>query len=134
MGPHTPTVLVVEDEMLLRFLGVDIFSNAGFHVIEAVNADEALEILGDAVGVHVLFTDVTMPGSIDGLTLARHVVNQWPHIAIIIVSGAMSLETHELPPGAVFHRKPYDPQLVVQHARELTAHVAKRHRPGYTLE
>jgi CheY-like chemotaxis protein len=125
-----PTVLVVEDELMLRLLGVDIFSNAGFHVVEAVNGDEALEILGAAAGVHVLFTDVTMPGSIDGLALAHHVVDQWPHIAIMIVSGAMNLERHELPAGAVFYRKPYDPQLVVRHARELTAHVARCHAPG----
>jgi CheY-like chemotaxis protein len=123
VSARVPTVLVVEDEVLLRLLGIDIFSEAGFQVMEAVNADEALVFLETVAEVHVLFTDVNMPGSIDGLALAHHVGCHWPRIAIIIVSGTVSLAPHQLPRGARFHRKPYDPHIVVKHARELVTHI-----------
>ena len=80
-------VLVVEDEAVLRFLGVEMFSTAGFHVVEAENAQVALDLLRALAAVHLIFTDVAMPGPIDGLALAHHVSERWPHIGIIIVSG-----------------------------------------------
>jgi two-component system, response regulator PdtaR len=87
-------------------------------MIEAVNTDEALEANSD---VQLLFTDVDMPGTIDGLALARQVHDRWPHIGIIVVSGKSMPQPHELPAGCQFHRKPYSPDTVVRHARELIA-------------
>jgi len=119
-----PAVLIVEDEALVRALGVGLFADAGFRPIEAADSDEALEILGANAEVQLLFTDVNLPGSIDGLALARQVCDRWPHIGIIFVSGRSAPQLHEFPAGCRFHRKPYDSDLVVSHARELTA--AKR--------
>jgi two-component system, response regulator PdtaR len=81
----------------------------------------SLAILSADSGVQLLFTDVNLPGSIDGLALARQVCDRWPHIGIIFVSGRSVPQLHELPAGCRFHRKPYDWNLVVKHARELTA-------------
>jgi two-component system, response regulator PdtaR len=114
-------ILIVEDEALVRALGVGIFLDAGFRVTEAVNSDEALEFLDAESEVQLLFTDVNMPGTIDGLALARQVRGRWPHIGIIVVSGQLMPQPYELPAGGRFHRKPYDPDAVVRHARELTA-------------
>src|SRR5437868_9951893 len=80
-------VLVVEDEMVLRMRAVDIVEDAGFNPVEAVNADEALAILESRSDIALLFTDIQMPGSMDGLKLAHAVHNRWPHIKIMLVSG-----------------------------------------------
>jgi CheY-like chemotaxis protein len=84
-----------------------------------VNSDEALEFLDADSEVQLLFTDVNMPGTIDGLALARQARDRWPHIGIIVVSGQVMPKPHELPVDCRFHRKPYDPNAVVRHAREL---------------
>jgi two-component system, response regulator PdtaR len=170
------SILIVEDEALVRISGVGLFVDAGFRAIEAVNSDEALEILNagwekftrlvarffppirtlhplpchrfdartrgrspvryqrtpGSSEVQVLFTDVNLPGMIDGLALARPVNDRWPHIGIIIVSGRSTPQPHELRAGSRFHRKPYDSELVVRHAREMTA--AKRPPPSERLE
>ena len=98
-----------------------MFADEGFRVIEAVNSDEALEFLDADSDVQLLFTDVNLPGTIDGLALARQVHGRWPHIGIIVVSGQSMPQSHEVPEGCRFHRKPYDAGSVVRHARELTA-------------
>jgi CheY-like chemotaxis protein len=84
---EVPNVLVVEDEMLLRMRAVDIVEDAGFRSVEAVNADEALSILESRSDISLLFTDIQMPGSMDGLKLAHAVHDRWPSIKIILVSG-----------------------------------------------
>jgi len=94
---------------------------AGFRTIEAANSEEALDLLGADSKVNLLFTDMNLPGTIDGLALARQVSCRWPHIGIIVVSGRSRPQPHELPTGSRFHRKPYDPETVVRHARELMA-------------
>ncbi|WP_310539766.1 response regulator, partial [Phenylobacterium sp.] len=88
MNTATPVsvVLVVEDELMLRMRAVDIVEDAGFVPIEAVNADQAIQILESRNDIAVLFTDIQMPGSMDGLRLAHHVHSRWPHIKIILVS------------------------------------------------
>src|SRR5579864_9589204 len=114
-------VLIVEDETLVRVMGAGIFADAGFRVIEAVNGEEALEFLNADAEVRLLFTDISLPGTINGLALARQARDRWPHIGIIVVSGQLMSKSYELPAGGRFHRKPYDPDTVVRHARELTA-------------
>jgi CheY-like chemotaxis protein len=119
--PDPVSILIVEDEVLVRAFGAGIFADAGFRTIEAANSHEALHPLGADSKVNLLFTDVNMPGAIDGLALARQVSRRWPHIGIIVVSGQSKPQPHELPAGARFHCKPYDPDIVVRHARELMA-------------
>jgi two-component system, response regulator PdtaR len=117
----SPLILIVEDEALTRLSGAGIFSDAGFRLMEAADSDKALEFLEVDSDVQLLFTDVNMPGTMDGLALAREVADRWPHIGIMVVSGRSKPLPHELPAGCRFHRKPYSPDIVVRHARELTA-------------
>ena len=116
-----PVVLVVEDEALVRLATVGMLEDAGFRMIEAVNADQALELLAADSDVQLLFTDVNMPGTIDGLALARQVHDRWPHIGIMVASAKPVLQPEELPAGSRFEQKPYCIDAVVRHARELTS-------------
>jgi CheY-like chemotaxis protein len=100
-----PKVLVVEDEMLLRMRAVDIVEDAGFTPIEAVNADEALAILESRSDIDLLFTDIQMPGSMDGLKLAHAVHQRWPSIKIILVSGKLTPTEAEKPIDSRFFWK-----------------------------
>ncbi len=113
MGQSTPitdrpVVLVVEDEPLQRMMAVDLVLEAGFEVVEAWSADEAVSILESRSDIRVVFTDVDMPGSMDGLKLAAAVRDRWPPIAIIVTSGQVALKDGMLPAGSVFFSKPYD--------------------------
>src|SRR5579859_5682550 len=102
------SILIVEDEAFVRLLGADMLAQAGFRVIEAGDGEQALEFLEADSDVQLLFTDVNLTGTLDGLALARQVHERWPRIGIIVVSGQASPQPHELPPGSHFHRKPYD--------------------------
>ena len=99
-------VLVVEDEMVLRMRAVDIVEDAGFTAVEAVNADEAISILEARSDISLLFTDIQMPGSMDGLKLAHAVHDRWPAIKIILVSGQMNPSAAERPTDSRFFGKP----------------------------
>src|SRR5215204_7242835 len=101
-------VLVVEDEMVLRMRAVDIVEDAGFTAIEAVNAEQALSILESRSDISLLFSDVQMPGSMDGLKLAHAVHNRWPSIKIILVSGLVRLSDTDTPADSRFFGKPLD--------------------------
>jgi two-component sensor histidine kinase/CheY-like chemotaxis protein len=103
---EVPNVLVVEDEMVLRMRAVDIVEDAGFHSVEAVNADEALSILESRSDISLLFTDIQMPGSMDGLKLAHAVHDRWPSIKIILVSGQVKPSDAEKPADSRFFGKP----------------------------
>jgi CheY-like chemotaxis protein len=102
-----PVVLIVEDEFLLRMNAVDMIAAAGFEAIEASNADEAIEILENRLDIRVVFTDIQMPGSMDGLKLARAVRGRWPPIKIIATSGHAKVTADDLPAGGHFIPKPY---------------------------
>jgi two-component sensor histidine kinase/CheY-like chemotaxis protein len=101
-----PNVLVVEDEMVLRMRAVDIVEDAGFTPVEAVNADEAIAILESRSDIDLLFTDIQMPGSMDGLKLAHAVHARWPSIKIILVSGQVKPSDAERPADSRFFGKP----------------------------
>src|SRR3984893_2341977 len=116
-----PVILIVEDEALVRLSAVGMLEDAGFRMIEAVNSDEALELLAADSDVQLLFTDVNMPGTIDGLALARQVHDRWPHICIMVASAKQVRQAEELPAGSRFEQKPYSSDSVVRHARELTS-------------
>jgi CheY-like chemotaxis protein len=121
--PKGPVVLIVEDEFLLRMDAVDMIAAAGFDVVEAANADEAIEILESRRDITVVFTDVQMPGSMDGLKLARAVRGRWPPIKIVATSGQPDVRETDLPEGGRFLAKPYSPIQVTGVLRELTAGV-----------
>jgi CheY-like chemotaxis protein len=103
-----PVVLIVEDEFLVRLRAVKMIENAGFEVVEAANADEAIEILENRRDIRVVFTDVQMPGSMDGLKLAHAVRDRWPPIKIIVTSGRGLIKELDLPDGGRFFAKPYN--------------------------
>src|ERR1700685_1747485 len=100
-----PVILIVEDEALVRLSAVGMLEDAGFRMIEAVNSDEALEFLAADSDVQLIFTDVNMPGAIDGLALARKVRDRWPHIGIMIASAKQVPQPEELPAGSRFEQK-----------------------------
>src|SRR4249919_2434695 len=99
-------VLVVEDEMLLRMRAVDMVEDAGFTAVQAVNADEAIAILESRSDIALLFTDIQMPGSMDGLKLAHAVHARWPAIKIVLVSGQVKPSDAERPTDSLFFGKP----------------------------
>jgi two-component system, response regulator PdtaR len=100
-------VLVVEDDVLLRMIAVEVVEEAGFVALEAGNADEAVALLESRSDIRLLFTDIDMPGSMDGLKLAHAVRGRWPPIKILVVSGQVRLEPYQLPPNGRFVTKPY---------------------------
>jgi two-component sensor histidine kinase/CheY-like chemotaxis protein len=117
--PSSPTVLVVEDEMVLRMRAVDIVEDAGFNSLEAVNADEALSILESRSDISLLFTDIQMPGSLDGLKLAHAVHKRWPAIKIILVSGQVNLSDAEKPADSRFFGKPLETGQMIAELQEM---------------
>lgn len=106
MTAAKPTLLVVEDEALLRLDLVDQAQRAGFAVLEAGSAPEALAILEARHDIRVVFTDIRMPGDFDGLHLARMVRDRWPPTVIVICSANEPPPPKELPPNALFVAKP----------------------------
>lgn len=112
-------VLVVEDELVLRMRAVDIVEDAGFTAIEAVNADEALTILERRSDISLLFTDIQMPGSLDGLMLAHAVHKRWPHIKIILVSGQVKPSEADKPTDSRFFGKPLQVQQMIDELQKM---------------
>ena len=112
-------VLVVEDDPLVRTLAVEIVEEAGYVALEAADADEAVAILEVRSDIAVLFTDINMPGSIDGLKLAHAVRDRWPPIKIVMVSGKVELSANDMPPNSRFFAKPYQASKMVSELRSL---------------
>jgi CheY-like chemotaxis protein len=122
---HTtfPTVvLVVEDEMLLRMRAVDMVEDAGFTPIEAVDADHAVAILESRSDIALLFTDIQMPGSMDGLKLAHAVHDRWPPIKIILVSGKLRLANSDIPVDSRFFGKPFEAKDMIAEMQDMIGH------------
>lgn len=105
--PAPSLVLVVEDEGLVRSTAVDMLEDAGFAVLEAGTANEAWDILECHADIRVLFTDVDMPGSMNGFDLAGRVAERWPHIRLVITSGRHWPRNDDLPDDGQFIHKPY---------------------------
>lgn len=101
------TVLIVEDEPLIRMDSGDQLGDRGFQILEAANAAEAIVVLERHPQIRVLFTDIDMPGTMDGLGLVAAVTERWPSIKIIVTSGYRSVDPDELPMGSRFLSKPY---------------------------
>ena len=108
-----PHVLVVEDEFFSRLHAVDLVEAAGYKAIAASNADEAIAILETRKDIRIVFTDIDMPGSMDGLKLARAIRDRWPPIELILTSGHFDVPASEVPERGVFFSKPYRDQEIV---------------------
>ena len=120
MTPVKPaTVLIVDDEELVRMVGSDILAEGGYRVLEAANAAEALQRLENETEVMVLFTDVNMPGTPDGLGLAKLVSDRWPQVRILVASGAVKPGPSDLPDEGLFLSKPYRADQLLSMVRKL---------------
>ena len=115
-------VVVVEDEILTRMVVCSALTDAGFEVIDVGHADAAMDHLQERSDqIHAIFTDIHVPGVMDGLTLAHHARRHWPWIMLLIASGLARPNLAELPEGCRFLPKPYDPGHAIQHLREMLA-------------
>lgn len=101
-------VLIVDDEPLIRMDLGEMARDAGYAVLEASDADEAVRLLETHAAIRILVTDIEMPGSMNGLRLAAAVRERWPPVVIIVTSGRIQPATAELPADTVFLGKPYD--------------------------
>ncbi|MBM6596263.1 response regulator [Microvirga pudoricolor] len=117
MTDDTPAILLVEDEPLIRLFLAELLEEAGFRVVEAAHANEALTILNSGLPVSVLLTDVDMGPGPDGYELSRTVNRFWPGTEILIMSGRRWPADGDLPPGAAFLAKPCPNEAVVLHVR-----------------
>jgi two-component system, response regulator PdtaR len=116
--PPNALIVVVDDDVFERMGASGMFVDAGFRVLEAGGADEALRFFETNVDIRLLFTDVSMPGSMSGSDLAHQVAERWPSVGIIMTSGRP--RPHLLPLSMLFHDKPYEPSAVLRQAREMT--------------
>ena len=105
--------------MLLRMRAVDMVEDAGFTPVEAIDADEAVAILESRSDIALLFTDIQMPGSMDGLKLAHAVHKRWPPIKIILVSGQLKLANLDIPADSCFFGKPLEAEAVIAQMRSM---------------
>lgn len=121
---NSAVILVVEDHPLIRLNALDLVRDAGFEAIGASNADEAISILEARSDVRLVFTDVEMPGTMDGLKLAHYIRNRWPPVHLIVVSGKAIHEETGLPVNTKFFPKPYNDNVIVE---ELTRLLASSH-------
>lgn len=112
-------VLVVEDEPLIRLGLASLVEEAGYSVLEAGNADDAIAVIERHPDVAVIVTDVDMPGTMDGVKLAHFVRGRWPPIQIIVISGKVGVSAAELPTGARFFTKPWRDETLLSAVREL---------------
>jgi CheY-like chemotaxis protein len=118
-APSCKTILVVEDEALIRIWATDLLEENGFSVLEAKDADAALKLLQSRHDVKLLFTDVQMPGSLNGMELAREVHARWPHILLVITSGRERPARSEIPADGRFVAKPYSAEELLGQIKDL---------------
>lgn len=106
-------VLVVEDSSIIRMGAVDLVRSAGYVALEADSADEAIRILESTTDIDLVFTDVQMPGIMDGIKLSHYIRDRWPPVKLIVASGKSILEESSLPEGSRFFSKPYSDHAIV---------------------
>ena len=109
----SPVVLVAEDEELVRLYAADLLAEAGYKVVDVASADAALEAMAEQPDIRVLFTDIQMPGKLDGIQLARRVHEQWPEVLLLITSGGRQPAKAEIADHGHFIAKPYLPSDVL---------------------
>lgn len=102
-----PAMLIVEDEPLIRMCAVDFAEEAGYLALEAGDSAEAIALLERGENVEILFTDITLPGGMDGISLSQVVAERWPDVRVMLASGALSGLPADIAPGAFRLPKPY---------------------------
>jgi two-component system, response regulator PdtaR len=110
----TKTILLVDDEPLVRMFAAYTLADAGYAVLEAGTAEEALKLIATGAPFVAVMTDIEMPGQIDGLELARIIEAQWTTIPVVLVSGRRLPRPNELPPQALFLAKPYSADRLIE--------------------
>ena len=110
--PHARTVLVVEDEVLIRLVLAETLRDAGYAVVEAANGEEAIAVLASSTALDAVLTDVNMPGSLDGVALGRHVRSTRPGLKVIMVSG-QAAPAAAVDAADAFLSKPCEPGAVL---------------------
>ena len=121
MPQSKPVVLIVEDEPLLRLAAVDMIEGAGFEVVEASDATQAVLILESRPDIRIVFTDIDMPHGMDGLKLAAAIRDRWPPIHIIVTSGHLVPPMTHLPADSLFFPKPYRENEIIAAMRKMAA-------------
>ena len=119
MAQRRFVVLVVEDDPIIRMGALNIAIDAGFEALEAENADQAIRLLEARADIDVVFTDVVMPGAMDGIRLSHHIRDRWPPVKLIVASGKATIDARDLPAGARFFPKPYSEGTIVQAMTDL---------------
>src|ERR1700686_1374498 len=119
--PPNALVVVVGDDVFEQMGVSGMFVDAGYRVLEAGDADEALRFFETNADIRLLFPAVSIPGSMRGSDLAHRVAERWPGVGIIVTSGRP--RPHMLPLSMLFHDKPYEPAAVLRQAREMTVHL-----------
>ena len=117
--PHPQAVLVVEDEPLIRLVATDTIEEAGFAAFEASDARQAIALLERHKEIRILFTDVNMPGDMDGVSLAHYVHSRWPEVKIVVTTGRCAVAQPDLPEGSAL--LPYRLTHLIGTLQELTA-------------
>jgi DNA-binding NtrC family response regulator len=117
-------VLIVEDEALVRFHLAVTLQEEGFKTFEAKGAKEAIAVLEANNEIRVVFTDIQMPGTMDGLALSHYIRKRWPPTYIVISSGRRSPTEEEMPHGAVFVEKPYAPHVMTKVLHDIRQQLA----------
>ncbi len=112
MNNGKSVVLVVEDSTIIRMGAVDLVLSAGYEALEACDADEAIRVLESRDDVDLVFTDVQMPGTMDGIKLSHYIRDRWPPVKLMVASGIAILEESSLPGGSRFFSKPYDDHTI----------------------
>jgi CheY-like chemotaxis protein len=119
--PNPQAVLVVEDEPLIRLVATDTIEEAGFAAFEASDARQAIALLERHKEIRILFTDVNMPGDMDGVSLAHYVHSRWPEVKIVVTTGRCAVAQPDLPEGSALLPKPYRLTHLIGTLQELTA-------------
>ena len=112
MNNGKAVVLVVEDSTIIRMGAVDLVLSAGYEALEACDADEAIRVLESRDDIDLVFTDVQMPGTMDGIKLSHYIRDRWPPVKLMVASGIAILEESSLPGGSRFFSKPYDDHTI----------------------
>ena len=121
--PLRYAVLVVEDDFLLLINALDLVEEAGLQAYGARDAEEAIALMEQHDDIRILFTDVQMPGTMDGLALARAVRGRWPPVTIMVTSGMIKVTKDDMPENGMFFAKPYPPASIVQALNKIVAEI-----------
>jgi two-component system, response regulator PdtaR len=116
-----PSVLVVDDEPILRLFACEALEEAGYEVVGASSADEAIALLRRGTPFEAVLTDIEMPGNLDGLELAWNIQAHWPETTVIITSGRKLPRADEIPRAASFLSKPFSAERLVDTMRSSSA-------------